>query len=1697
MSDWRGETPEKEEKRKPKKMPAIARGEQNATAPTTKSDWRVSAGSSSTQTSGSPTTDRPWTGEPPTTDASGRGALRRTALLAGLLALIGTFVIGFVWWTRLPSHPIPVLTSVGTYGDKTSDLGVIPFAAHTLKTFKALEGNNVKRMSHRDPDYLLKTLKRGSGWVDQARNDTQGFARFIRKDGTISGGGDSGKLIFYYVSGFLARRSSDNEWVLLSDDDDPFAGQGLTLTNLFQRISLATPDDCYALVGLDLHIPTVITNLGDLSFPEAAIEKAFREFPRQTSDTSGSPKRGGRIVVAIPCSTGQENWVSPELSSSVFGYFFQRGIFTFFDDDQLTLESFQSELKKRVKDWVLQNRQALQEPVVLMDPETQAQANNLKFLWRFGAVGSPEEKLPGLEEAKRAALKSRYENLDGLWSRMQGLREGNAWNWNPMRRDPMRFARIESQLLLLEDIAERTLGEEEETETAPSQRWSRRIDDLKKEITEVEKEWNSDWRVSLVESEMQLGVGRDRSLKGDDSALLLWKELRSHASDPSERWTKFFNQGILQQLPQSSTSTASNPDWLELQLVRILHQEVDWSRNDQRDDAAKAIAHCLKTFGTLQELACRPNPELVPWIRETVLKCDQSFLKAVDLLVANRFKPCIDECSALQLQLDLLKQQVDILERAMLGRDRAIHFAPHALATLMRMGRYGVGVWTKEDIKQKAKGLARIVVEGQKLQDELKMPGEKLLSTNDLAEQIDAFEREFCGRLETWLSPEKGAGHPEAIRDMRIAVRFPFLDAASRAKYHENLRNLSQYTKATATDEAFDTTHCIPPSDVAKIFVEALGPEADDFLNAKPYTTIALNDQRAELKPISGNFESVEPKQLYEHAFLARTYANALGLRVLASASWKDAYPFDAPRRMQDMLDGQYATLQQDRLYRARWGDDRLEGLERKERGSDSIPFYFQQLANQYVSPSKSPAERQNALDAMNSLDSLEASDEETPDSIRVQGVAVKASLWRDAMASLHPGIGIPAAQSNATRITILPLGNGFPTSNQPLPIAFESFLPKKLYLSFRGHRRIIPVKSQAVLVRFTTNFQRDTESPTFLATMSSEKQSIVVLLDCSMSMGGNMTRAKNAVKKLLDVLQDQDKQGVSSQVSLMAFGVMVPMDLMKGSPFVISKAGGQDLIHSVEWMENGKKVGDKVAYANVIQTPFWELRTERQALEKAIDHPFVRPTHDTPLYSSVVSACELIEKEPEGIPRTIIVLSDGANRVAKVNIYRDSASGEIIEPPLKVEGSLKKGEATPIAFSEFASAADILKPLQRCKTQIYFYQISNSSDGPEVEKQNKAFNDVLAQYSNSSSLGKKETNYRDFDEVRDALVRSFALPQIQIEYLHSGSPSELLIPFNQRNPRPKLDRGRVRISAVRQDKAGDRSEEINKQRLVFDATGNEQFELVYKDGGFLFEGPKGEDGTPLLPYPKKLAPPMFGERPIEVQVKSTFLPEGPELNITFRDRKGRESKPPLPRPKFALATLRPERESPSPREDTLDEVILMADHHFSSSQHPTLQFPPIQLGEALKDWGLGTQAFQLDLWWSLDDLGSMDLDRFKTIEVDLGRDTKNLSVESIGEFHLTCAGEKLIVKRRMTKTDPLWFILCHDASQVTRRYLQLASDPDGGLEEEIQFVVAPSLQKTKLLFVKEADLQRMASRESEKTQTIFHHRGSGIKLSP
>jgi hypothetical protein len=1538
MSDWReNKNGKKEKPKKPTPMPVVPR-KPKAESPS--SDWRNRAGTPLSGSSTASSSSRNWTKNSGKQSAPELGSLKRATRLAAIGGAIAASIFGFVLYIFSLASPIPVIASVDE--SESQQTGIAAYADTTRKRFS--ESSNLFRalsFADRDEDsnYLLRAIMESkSEWLKEIRNNAKStLAKNYIGPKHLIGGGPNANLVAFYFQGVIAR-DADGRWQLLAEGANPFDEQGnregVELAELFRSLAESVAPSSLAFITLDVSPPSVVNNLGDLHFPAQEIEAAWRSIGAELSD---------RLMVLLPCEDGQENWIAPELSSSVFGHFVFEGLATGFGRRDLTAKTFPTLISDSVRNWVSQNRRAVQQPKILSSL-TDDQLDRFKF-YRFLTL-MPKNTTP---VNSSGTMKGRFEELDRYWNMFSKL---GAY----ASVDPVLYGHLESSLVAMENVAE----------SASSVSWGKRTDQFKEDMKRAEANWITTRKVSLMEAAFHQQLNRcnfftetlllkdavpqtlasltdtKRSAdwkSRDDRAMALWQLLEATAaSNDATRWNALFTPTALEQaLGFVGEPNGGQPEWIEIQLCRTLHREMDPRNAD--DDCSKAMAKLLHCFSELQRATCtsyRNIPclpyEKAAWIQDEVFDIDRRFHSAFDAFCANDWRTAVTVLEQV-LQpngpMQALRSKAETLDQSMYARDETLRDVPHLLGLLMRTARYSS--MNAEQVKKYAEQLAELLHSAKTTESKLANPRAGAIEEAVWFRSLIPLRSEIL-RISRPIAQDGAPTHDASIRDYRTALRYPSLELADRKQYHQHIANFyAEEKRLDQTSNALGTESSVihTPRSVAQHFLAAL--ERFSTNDRDIYQSIATSDLRSSSWPIpkrepasNSKLDMDKRQQTYQLAARIKSYTSSFADKGL---SHQDA-PWRSPMDFGTLCELEYCDLQMSRLYEARWGNGKFS--------DNSESLYFRQLAKQYQVP---PSDRtasfaanpdvskrwEQAKRELAAIQVLEEQNDTTSNLDIEMTIRPGEPGWRDAVASVRQW---PRQPKTSAVPVVSPLAVA---QNARTSIGFDYQATELGYrLSIRGHTFDRPIDRSSERSKITLKFNRSPEKASVKLLATSDPQSVVILLDCSASMThvNAFAEAKRTVRILLENLKQLSELGVPSEVSLIAFGLKLAPSSQLPPGFVFAKAKGK-LLNAVV-----SPVDEAITPSAVIQTEKFVKTTsdEFDRLFDLVQHESIRAEGATPLYNAMMAGTEmLLQRQNKG--RKLIVVSDGANDVASYEEIIKNKGGYV------------------------SSFRELEEKVREYDLSLYFFQFDNEGFyrdrgytpaelAPLQEANRELFGLV------NSKMGSMQRPFSDFATLQKALTDSFSLPKVSLTYDGQSQSMPLEFAKTTTGLAPGWCQIAVQAPADKSDKLVDT--ELTTRLKI---TGNERFELHYSDQ---------LRSLKVIPYPFPT--------PSGVQLRSK---EGTDANARdrlyavhernegIRFRIDRQTEVPwrtgggslsyayVPRPSFVVASITASPENPNRNR------FIVSDVGYAPAYPPQMTLPPLPL-DVNQD-----RKVQLDVWYA------------------------------------------------------------------------------------------------------------------------------------
>ncbi len=347
-----------------------------------------------------------------------RAALRYRLKIAAWLALALLLVAGFVVWLVWTPLRTPFLVATVTnYGPPISPNA---WAREDVERFHGLDQAEVLKCSEvpwESSETGVRELRRQLDSAPPGGPDKNLVIVYLSMHGAVNAAGEPCLL----PPG--ASASDSSQWLRVRELLDDLFGQGQTGSR---------GDKVRKLLVLD-------ANRMDANWRLGLLYNGFADRLPLVVEEANIPN----LVVLSSAGPGQIGWAAPELTGSVFGYFFWQGLKGAADvektgngDRIVSLRELYDYLQAHVGQWVRENRSDIQRPLLLPDtvdfPLVHARSRDTTVL-------------PEPEPARDA----RWSEVSALWQLHEQLRRQVPDRWNPLG-----WAECQHKLLRLEQLLE-------------------------------------------------------------------------------------------------------------------------------------------------------------------------------------------------------------------------------------------------------------------------------------------------------------------------------------------------------------------------------------------------------------------------------------------------------------------------------------------------------------------------------------------------------------------------------------------------------------------------------------------------------------------------------------------------------------------------------------------------------------------------------------------------------------------------------------------------------------------------------------------------------------------------------------------------------------------------------------------------------------------------------------------------------------------------------------------------------------------------------------------------------------------------------------------------------------------------------------------------------------------------------------------
>jgi len=980
MPSWRESDPEPTKPVKPAKSSKPAKP---ATQPSPaqsalgrQTDWRGRQKTPTVKSSsaGAHVSTKDWLASDSPEAGPSRSTIRKWVIVSLLFtAFVATTTILIQQlFFKLPKLPLYAIC-VGEY-PSVPELRENPFGNYQRKQVEAINQNYVLPYARtlNGNDHLLGLLK-SKDWL----SSLQLPADLVKLGRPVTA---------YYINCFAKIDHDSIE--LYHQSSTPFVGgdsearSSINLQTLLENLAGAATKkkDQYLWVILDLQLPHTISALGDLS-PRwrTAVENTLA---RVKSDNPDHPDWYDRLVVTIPANDGQNSWLAPEYSASFFSYH----LFKLLDTPQkdaslvrrilgspLTLDEFQSNLNRRVSEDVASRRFAVQQPVWL--PEENVQ--------KFNSIGLVGGSQGSFQSTAVGDLAPRSQQIQELWKKLDYEILRDAYRW-----DPVGYAKVESQLLALEEISQYQPDSFAAASRDVEQSLGRLMSptvvfgaSLIEDAQRAEYFWANDHAEQLIgktkiDSIINQGeplpfwrkasdshpetAPEEMKLSDNEKLRLVWEAFSQAATNDSSSWTEVFQLDRLSKAMEylELNYESDRPPPIEIYLLQRLRDDLDWQKADVGPIRAEACAKLIATFEILQTIATDPEPMLARWLLEPLRTAEADFLLGFDWLMAGGFQESIGKFNSCRTQLQILQVQAENVAVGIESAQETLWIAPHALAWLLREYQFS------EDTQSLDRDLGEL---GQAVHDSMFLYKQMSLADRQLSQlvvegaamrnRLATLQQKFHSYVESktdFPSTSAASRSSQTYRRNRIALMCPLLTLGQRTRLHQNVAAyLGDVGSGSSAAAEFSLTEQRALDAAVQTFLRPLNAANSDQRLHALWSLLASGDLRYGLLEQMSGFE---PALTSDDSTMRRTLLEAeLWLRVMsfvigdtptlqAKTDSQNSWPFSAACLRWKLAETERCVWQVARMAEAGWGHGSIPSSDDPNR------FYFGQLGGRYLS---------------------------------------------------------------------------------------------------------------------------------------------------------------------------------------------------------------------------------------------------------------------------------------------------------------------------------------------------------------------------------------------------------------------------------------------------------------------------------------------------------------------------------------------------------------------------------------------------------------------------------------------------------------------------------------------------------------------------------------------------------------------------
>lgn len=656
---------------------------------------------------------------------------KRPLYLAALGFLLIVCLLTLVFWDSFFGFKVPVFASPPNYSpDIVSLLGDMPDSKYAI--------DRLKKSGH-----IKQTKAPKTNIVDDVVEAVVSDRKWKTDE---KGGGAARNLWVFYVNNYFLLDPKGQVLLVGSKGNNPFESASrsnettVELHDFLANLADGIKNEGLAIVALDLHRTTKVTNFGYMKFPSDEINKAFKKL---------TDEQKSRLLVILPCKSNQRSWPSANYHRSFFGTHFLHGVATGFGKNA-SLDTFTKELGKRIAEDVQSKfgASAQQDPDLLYDDKQ----IDLKSYSLFGWYGATDKGDPSKEP-----IDGKYETLESLWEDFQSKYKTNEL-WRLSWKEHAEKLNIEAELASLESLYDYGSAS------------TNRMEQLKKRLEPFVQSPES-----TLEKDVSEILKKGATQEDIENA---WLELGKIAEAKSSAETTITENNVRDE----ALRTAIKVLCFEL---NNSSSAIQGKNTGVKTETWKAMSTILRNYLDIQSLSYDTNPGFFQKKEHTskLSELTKVFMHSVDCAISFDF-------SELQIKSEKLRELHESLKKIRddyhVWIDITRHLSsmvPTYLSLQIERSKFD------SDSKTLVTELADALNSSEKLRRRWENEEESSYDLHDevadLKTKVNNLQAKLIGQLKSYDG--KSIVGENAI-NMRATLRCPDLPQNTRKKYHQDLK---------------------------------------------------------------------------------------------------------------------------------------------------------------------------------------------------------------------------------------------------------------------------------------------------------------------------------------------------------------------------------------------------------------------------------------------------------------------------------------------------------------------------------------------------------------------------------------------------------------------------------------------------------------------------------------------------------------------------------------------------------------------------------------------------------------------------------------------------------------------------------------------------------------------------------------------